>query len=173
MRYSLDIYDGNLCQKAERQRDGKFSRRFFTINRARITSGTRKAFRIIPDGVAQYSDECIGASRWRMSIEKPKRSLCCSFARLGPGSGMALETHPRDFGTKSSARNSGISRLSRSPHLRISCAPLAASRSARNQKLHTVVFHKCARLTQSKAIAKIRTVNFPFKQNLKLCTVNF
>lgn len=77
-------------------------------------SGTQKASGIIPDSVAQYSDERIGASRWRMSIEKAKRSLRCSFAWLRPGSGMALETHPGDFGTKSSARNSGLSRLSRS-----------------------------------------------------------
>lgn len=44
-----------------------------------------------------------------MSIEKPKRSLGCSFAWLGPRSWMALETHPRDFGTKSSVRNSRLS----------------------------------------------------------------
>lgn len=87
--------------------------RFFTINRAGITPRElERHFRIIPHGVAQYSNERIGASRWRMSIEKPKRSLRCSFARLGPGSGMALETHPRDFGTKSSAGNSAPSRLS-------------------------------------------------------------
>lgn len=102
----------------------RHSNRFFTINRAGVTSGTRKAFRIIPDGVAQYPDERIGASRWRMSIEKPKRSLGCSSAWLGPRSGMALETHPRDFGAKSSVGNSRSLPLIQKPS-----APLRAPSS--------------------------------------------
>lgn len=108
----------------------------FTINRASIMSETRRAFRIIPDSVVQYPDERIGTFRWRMSIEKAKRSLRCSFAWLRPGSRMALETHPGDFGTKSSARNSGLCRLSGNPQPSLSTPlPLFA---ARGVKLHIV-----------------------------------
>lgn len=138
----------------------KFWRRIFTINRVRIMSGTQKASGIIPDSVAQYSDERIGASRWRMSIEKAKRSLRCSFAWLRPGSGMALETHPGDFRTKSSARNSGLSRLSRSLQPlsppRVSLVPCRFSCSAPSQAAYSFLSRIRTRAsTRSKGIAKI------------------
>jgi len=98
---SLQLIARKLCLERKREREKE-------------REGERDTSRIISDSVAQYSNERIGASRWRMSIEKAKRSLRCSFAWLRPGSGMALETHPGDFGTKSSARNSSLSRLSRS-----------------------------------------------------------
>lgn len=132
----------------------KDSSRFFTINRARVTSGTRKAFRIIPDGVAQYPDERIGASRWRMSIEKPKRSLGCSFARLGPRSRMALETHPRDFGTKSSVRNSRSLPLIQRPSTPLRAPSSFLVRSNEAAGMHIVFSHERRRRQPGRKLSR-------------------
>lgn len=160
----------------EAENGQKDSSRFFTINRARVTSGTRKAFRIIPDGVAQYPDERIGASRWRMSIEKAKRSLGCSFARLGPRSGMALETHPRDFGTKSSVRNSRSLPLIQRPSTPLRAPSSLLVRSDGGAGMHIVFPHERRRqpgrkLSRENIDRKISKLGFKVSRDQFLAVV--
>ncbi|TGZ47527.1 hypothetical protein DBV15_00182 [Temnothorax longispinosus] len=71
-----------------------------------------------------------------MSIEKAKRSLRCSFAWLRPGSGMALETHPGDFGTKKAFNPPSLL----SPRV---ARPMSLF-ATRRVKLHTVFSHELA-----------------------------